>query len=172
MSIVVLTGYKGSGKDTVANYLVHKYKYKQLAFADVLKKMASEIYSLDSSYFDDRKLKDSIVEKYNETPRTLLKKIANSVKTNISTSFFTDYVISQINPNENTVISDLRFPDEYKKLTEINSVFIRVKRPGVDDTDFIEKNIDNFECNYEVTNDSTIDNLYNSIDEIINDLNI
>jgi hypothetical protein len=36
-SIIAITGYKGSGKDTIANYYCKKYGYENIKFADKLK---------------------------------------------------------------------------------------------------------------------------------------
>jgi hypothetical protein len=57
-SIVLVSGYKGSGKDTFANRLTtEKWGYTRFAFADSLKNMAGESYGLthEQMYFQDKK---------------------------------------------------------------------------------------------------------------------
>ncbi len=46
MKVVAVSGWKRSGKDTIADYLVQKYEAKRIAFADPLKEMVSELFGL------------------------------------------------------------------------------------------------------------------------------
>lgn len=43
-------GFKGSGKDTAADYLVSKYGYRKVSFADPLKKACEGIFSFPSEH--------------------------------------------------------------------------------------------------------------------------
>lgn len=55
VKIILLCGKKRVGKDTVAEYLVKKYGYKQYGLADNLKKMAQDLVKLmyNMTYFDN-----------------------------------------------------------------------------------------------------------------------
>lgn len=44
--IIGLSGKKASGKSTVANYLTQTHRYKELSFADPLKRGCKEIFGL------------------------------------------------------------------------------------------------------------------------------
>lgn len=57
--IVCLSGFKGSGKDTVANYLIENYNAIRVAFADPLKDSVAEEFGIDRSSLDDPKRKES-----------------------------------------------------------------------------------------------------------------
>lgn len=46
MIVIAVSGWKGSGKDTMAEYLVNDYGYTRVAFADVLKEMVAEQYNI------------------------------------------------------------------------------------------------------------------------------
>lgn len=59
MKIVAISGWKGSGKDTVANFLVRTYGFKRLSFADELKDMMASQYGIPRSHFDDRDYKEA-----------------------------------------------------------------------------------------------------------------
>lgn len=59
MKIVAVSGWVGSGKDMVADFLVAKHGFKKLSFATVLKDMASEQYGIPREWFDDRVLKET-----------------------------------------------------------------------------------------------------------------
>lgn len=57
MKILAISGFKRSGKDTVANYLVNN-GYTRAAFADVLKDMVSAEYNVPRSHCDDPEFKE------------------------------------------------------------------------------------------------------------------
>lgn len=59
MKIVALSGWKGSGKDMVADYLVKNHGFQKLSFAGVLKDMAASQYNVPRSHFDDRNFKEA-----------------------------------------------------------------------------------------------------------------
>jgi hypothetical protein len=46
-NIISITGNKGSGKDTVADYLCKKYEFTKFAFADPIKCLAQDIFDFD-----------------------------------------------------------------------------------------------------------------------------
>ena len=56
--VIGLHGLPGSGKDTVADYLVEHYGFEKLAFADVLKAEIAEAFNVDIRVFHDRALKE------------------------------------------------------------------------------------------------------------------
>lgn len=50
--VIALSGYKGSGKDTAAAYLVENYGFQRIAFADVLKDLVSTQYNVPREDMD------------------------------------------------------------------------------------------------------------------------
>lgn len=62
--ILLLNGYRGSGKDEAAAYLVDKYGFERKAFADPLKEITAEAYDIPLSWMHDRILKESALAKY------------------------------------------------------------------------------------------------------------
>lgn len=59
MLILALSAWKGSGKDTIAKFLVENHNFIRIAFADVLKDMVSEQYGIDRDSLDDPLKKES-----------------------------------------------------------------------------------------------------------------
>ena len=62
--IIAVSGFKGSGKDTLANYLIDNVGYRRVAFADPLKDMASEQFGIYRTAFDDPRLKERPLLQY------------------------------------------------------------------------------------------------------------
>lgn len=58
MKVIAISGWKRSGKDTAANYLVNS-GYIRAAFADVLKDMVAAEYSIPRSHCDDPEFKEA-----------------------------------------------------------------------------------------------------------------
>jgi hypothetical protein len=64
MQILALSGWKGSGKDTCADYLVSRYGYKRLSFADKMKDDAAVKWNVPREWFDDRTMKEKALPQY------------------------------------------------------------------------------------------------------------
>lgn len=63
-----ITGFKGSGKDTFASYVLKENPgFVRVAFADTLKDLVSKVFSLDRNLLDDPQGKDTLFE----TPITI-----------------------------------------------------------------------------------------------------
>lgn len=59
MRIIAISGWKRSGKDTLASHLVEAYGYKQISFARPLKDSVSEQFDIERWMIDDQKVKES-----------------------------------------------------------------------------------------------------------------
>lgn len=126
MRIIALCGYMGSGKDTVAEILVSKYRYRRLAFADVLKNMCALKHGLCRWYFDDRNIKElPLLYHDGKSPRDLCIELAQEEREK-DPDVFVNQVISYImnNPDNDYVISDCRFPNELEGLVKCNKIDI------------------------------------------------
>jgi hypothetical protein len=69
MVIIALSGWKGSGKDTVSNRLVDKYGFRRLAFADLLKDRTAQAYGFPREYCDLSEYKEHALLQYPVAPR-------------------------------------------------------------------------------------------------------
>jgi len=61
MVVLALAGYKGSGKDTAAEFLAKERNYCRYAFADKLKDNVADQYAIDRSWLDDPKMKECAI---------------------------------------------------------------------------------------------------------------
>lgn len=58
MKVLAISGWKGSGKDTLAAYLIEKRGAVRVSFADPLKDMVAEEYGIDRTSLDDPNQKE------------------------------------------------------------------------------------------------------------------
>ncbi|HEY9703574.1 MAG TPA: hypothetical protein V6C58_14090 [Allocoleopsis sp.] len=177
-TILMLSGYSCSGKDTLADFLVKKYSFCKLSFADSLKKLVISKYSLDPElvYTQEGKKSEILIRKVNGievyskiSVRNLL--ILEGMEARKSDpDIWTKKVIDQIELHKDYsrfVISDFRFPNEYKLLKEKYNGYvktIRISRPDIlISKDPSEHQLDYFIFDYAIDNDSTIDNFFNKV---------
>lgn len=66
--VVAISGWAKSGKDTSADYLVSN-GYKRVAFADILKEMVAEQYSIPLQSCHNQDLKEKPLEQYPVMPK-------------------------------------------------------------------------------------------------------
>ena len=57
--VICFGGFKGSGKDSLANYLIEKHNAVRVALADPLKDTVSDMFGIDRISLDDPKRKES-----------------------------------------------------------------------------------------------------------------
>lgn len=69
MKIIALSGWKRSGKDTVAQYLIEVYGAERKGFADPLKDAVAREYGIDRKSIDDPILKEAPILSMPVSPR-------------------------------------------------------------------------------------------------------
>lgn len=140
--IIGCCGLIGSGKNTVADYLIHTHGFQPESFAGSLKDAVAAVFSwdrtlLEGSTIESREWRDSVdtwwaqrLDIEHLTPRWVLQNWGTNV---LRQHFHNDIWIASVqrrllDKNTNTVITDLRFPNEFRALDKINAIKIRVKR--------------------------------------------
>ena len=114
--IVGITGYAGSGKDSMGKCFVDNYGYTRVAFADAVKLMA-----LDHHGWDGRK---------DEAGRALLQEVGSMMRDEYE-HYWVDAAFAEVAKHEHVVLTDLRYVNELARLRQLGGVFVRVIRPGV-----------------------------------------
>jgi len=69
LTVFALSGYKQSGKDTCAEYLVGNHGFTRYSFADALKDLVSEQYDIPREWCDDPKYKEHFLTNYPVNPK-------------------------------------------------------------------------------------------------------
>lgn len=139
--IIGICGFIGSGKDTIADYLVNSHEFRRESFANTLKDAVSAVFGWDRTLLEGRtKEAREWREQKDEwwsnrlgkdiTPRWVLQYWGTEV---CRKSFHDDIWIASLenkirNSKDHVVISDCRFPNEIKAIKSAGGVVIRVVR--------------------------------------------
>jgi hypothetical protein len=187
--IIGISGKKFNGKDTIGDYLVKKYGYTRIGFADALKEACRCIFGFDEEQLYGNK-KETIDDFWKVTPRAILQyvgtdmfrdnieKIIPHVKKDIWLRVIEKKInnILEINPDSKFVITDLRFENESQFINKLGGIKIRVTRQINNDKNNLysfhdsEKEIDKLSVNYDMSNDGTLNELYENIDNLMDNL--
>ena len=140
--IIGVCGFIGSGKDTIADYLVNFHGFRRESFANSLKDAVSAVFGWDRTMLEGRtkqarEWREQVdpwwAKRLNMpdlTPRLMLQLWGTEV---CRKGFHDDIWIASLenklrNSKDHIVISDCRFPNEIKSIKEAGGIVIRVKR--------------------------------------------
>lgn len=140
--IIGIAGFIGSGKDTIADYLITFKGFRRMSYAEPLKDAISAIFGWDRELLEgttkySREWRDAIdpwwAERLNIrhlTPRWVLQQWGTEVGRR---AFHDDIWIASVEnklrtTKDNVVISDCRFPNELKSIKNTGGITIRVSR--------------------------------------------
>lgn len=168
-TIILLSGWAGSGKDYVADLLVLHFLFKKTSFAIHLKNIVSSLYDIERSKLDTQDGK-KLIHSNSLSYRDILINYAEA-KRQTDVNYWTSFVLTEIQHSKsNFVISDWRFPVESaflkSRLPTCRFITIRINRLPINNIDsYTEKALDNFEFDYTLdnfegtSNESLIQNL-------------
>jgi len=170
--IIGLIGKKRVGKTTFSDYLVDKYQFKTIAFADPIKESAKIIFNLTEEQVNGD-LKEIIDKRWDLTPRQILQKLGTEGCRNI---FGQDIWIKRLKmelskeENNNIIVSDIRFPNEAEAVKEMGGKLIKIIKsdlPINKDSHISEQLIDKIESDMLIKNDFSMEEYYEHIDTLI-----
>ena len=183
--ILGLSGAKGSGKDTVAAYLVKEHGFERKAFADPLKKSVAALFDIPFSMVDQFKnmedvrvvVEDRHVPSKHYTDmdfRTFLQRYGTESHRDVfGESFWLDYTlpVQGFYPGREIVVSDVRFPNEVDRIHTLGGWVVMIHRVSA----YAEKDQHRSELlelkhDFEIYNDSTLNELFVRTDEILEKL--
>jgi hypothetical protein len=140
--IIGICGFIGSGKDTIADYLVNNHGFRRESFANTLKDAVSAVFGWDRMLLEGRtkearEWREQVdpwwaerLDMPNLTPRWVLQYWGTEV---CRKGFHDNIWIASLenklrNSKDDIVISDCRFPNEIKSIKDAKGVVIRVVR--------------------------------------------
>lgn len=171
--IILLSGWAGSGKDLLADYLVKNRNYTKFSFASNLKKKVSEHYNIDYNLTLTQEGKKTIVN--GSSIRELLIDYSKEIR-NKNDNIFVEYICDEIKLFDSyktkrgetlsdIVISDLRYMNEINLINQIfhkSKIFtIRINRHHNSPVNDISENqLDLFKFDYIIDNKGSKEDLY------------
>lgn len=140
--IIGICGFIGSGKDTVADYLVNFHEFRRESFASTLKDAVAAVFGWDRTMLEGR---TKAAREWREqvdpwwanrlniptlTPRWILQYWGTEV---CRKGFHDDIWIASLenklrNSRDHVVISDCRFPNEIKSIRNAGGIIAWVQR--------------------------------------------
>lgn len=140
--IIGVCGFIGSGKDTVADYLVNFHEFRRDSFANTLKDAVAAVFGWDRTLLEGRtkearEWREQVDPWWSKrlampdlTPRLVLQLWGTEV---CRKGFHNDIWIASVenkmrSSTDDIVISDCRFPNEIKAIKEAGGIVVWVKR--------------------------------------------
>lgn len=139
--IIGVCGFIGSGKDTIADYLVNIHQFRRESFANTLKDACAAVFGWDRTMLEgrtkhSREWRDQIDEWWSNrlgmaiTPRWILQQWGTEV---CRRGFHDDIWIASLEnklrtSQDDVVISDCRFPNEIRAIRNQGGIVLRVIR--------------------------------------------
>ena len=187
--IIAITGFKRSGKDSAAKYLVENYipnisqpstmPFKIYHFADPLKRALETIYGWDREIWD-RPEKEEIDSYWGVSPRQaaqmlgtewsilLCDKFPEYKRVTGRATYLKAFLRhAEEHPSENFIVPDMRFEYEADAIRYLGGSVLRIRRPEVEqssDAHASEKEYLTLFADAEYVNDGTLDELYEFLD--------
>lgn len=164
--LIGISGKMRVGKDTVAEYIVREYGFREVKFSEGIKEIYDKYH-----YKDDNGIK----------PREELQGIGQSLRRVLGEDVWVHYTLDNLDPEENIVVSDVRQDNEFLALRErgaINLLITTSKETQVErmgsmgevadetlnhETEHINENL----ADIEIVNDSTLEDLYKKLDAVL-----
>ena len=161
-NVLGVVGRKGHGKNAVGDYLSEAHGYKQIAFADDVKRVCKRLFPhlSDAQLWGPIELKEALDLKTGVTPRWLLQKIGTEGGRQCQFDIFVGFGISPgqfqmalsltgVVPGPTCwidslfgrlkygepgkyVVTDVRFPNEAQAILDHGGTILKVTRPGYD----------------------------------------
>jgi hypothetical protein len=140
--IIGICGFIGSGKDTIADYLVNLHHFRRESFANTLKDAVAQVFGWDRTMLEGRtkqarEWREQVDPWWAErlgipqlTPRYILQQWGTEV---CRKGFHDDIWIASLenklrNSRDDVVISDCRFPNEIRAIKQSGGIVVRVIR--------------------------------------------
>ena len=184
-TIIGISGKAGSGKDTIAQYLIDYYGFSRFAFADAVRETALTINPITTyDWQNDAERLDSIIGSlgWDRAKREIseVRRLLQVIGTEVGRRLFGENVwvniLSQKIEDSNAdkiVITDLRFPNEEKYIRSVGGNILVVERPdnpeAIDSSHASEQFTPT--ADFTISNDSTLESLYDQVDMAMQWLN-
>lgn len=164
--LIGVCGKKGSGKDTISDYIVKNYNFNKYSLADPLKKGCMELFGFtyEQLYTDKKEETD---EFWSKTPREVLQFLGTDIfRKYYGDNMWIKVLDKKMDKSKNNIIADIRFINEYHYIKSNNGLMIKVVKTDLTsfDTHISENELNDYDADILIINDSSLEDLYNKID--------
>jgi len=181
--IIGITGKKFNGKDTVSDYIVSKYNFTKIAYAEPLKEVCRNLFNFNDDQLYGNK-KEEIDPFWNITPRQafqfigtdMIRNNADKLLVGINNNFWVKCLEKRIldlksRGIKNIIVSDIRFINEADLIKRLDGNLIKVSRniPN-NDSHISEVEIDNIKEDILIENKGSLEELYCKIDTYLSSI--
>ena len=204
MNLIGISGKIGAGKDTVGiiirqlGFTNNGGTWENMKFAGKLKIIASLLTGIPIEKFEDQEFKKTIlgsewgkptkqnplnaIEPFKDTTfvemmsvRDLLQKLGTEAMRNgLHENVWVNALFADYTEDKQWVITDVRFPNEFKAIKEKGGIVIRVNRPGhgnsmkeLAEAHPSETALDGHDFDYVIENDGNLEKLISKVKEIL-----
>lgn len=204
MKLIGISGKIGAGKDTVGiiirqlGFTNNGGTWENMKFAGKLKIIASLLTGIPIEKFEDQEFKKTIlgsewgrptkqnplnaIEPFKDitfvemmSVRDLLQKLGTEAMRNgLHENVWVNALFADYTEDKQWVITDVRFPNEFKAIKEKGGIVIRVNRPGhgnsmkeLADAHPSETALDGHEFDYVIENNGNLEQLITKVKEIL-----
>lgn len=175
--IIGVSGYARAGKDTVADYLVEKHGFTKLSFADPIReglyRLNPKIMLMESVYVPLAYAVDQwgwdLLKDISPDARPLMQRFGTEVAREMfGDNFWVDLAMRKAQEHEKVVIADVRYANEATAIKS-HGLLWRVDREGVGPANDhpSELAVETFVADAVLTNNGTMDDLYEQVAEAI-----
>ena len=191
ITLIGVTGFKRSGKDTLGDYLCEKHGFTKLSYASALKLACKAIFSFTDEQLYGEEEKEKIDEYWKHSPREILQKVGTElfreklaeVCDHIDNDIWIRSVDRQMKMLHRTdphkydrfVVTDVRFDNEAHFIKKMNGKIFRVNRFDFEATyenlaklHKSERSIPLIDVDEDIENKSTLEDLYSKVDTLLN----
>lgn len=183
MPLIGLCGTKRHGKDSVADVLVRNFGFQKFSFAGPLKEVGRAMFR-----FTDRQLhgdEKEVVDSYwGVTPRQVLQVVGTELMGQLTTvlpdlklegeriwvRLMRRQLENLLADQRNIVITDVRFVDEAKFISECGGVIWRVDRPSLpacEDTHVSETSLEQLSPDDVLLNNGSLEDLDRKVSQLL-----
>jgi hypothetical protein len=182
--IIAISGKAGSGKSTVGE-IFEKRGFRIDSFATSVKDICSLLFNFSRDKIEGIREEDRIWRETpdksisellgkNFSPRDAMILIGTEIGRNIiHQDIWIKTLFDRYEKNKtNLLISDLRFPNEYEEIKKRNGIIIRINSNrltnSIKSSHISECALDNHKFDYIINNDGSLDELYEQVNNVIN----